>query len=71
MPFPDTPELVNDNQLSEAVADHDVLAVTVMLDVPPDAANPSVEGLNDAETSMFPQSLLLNVDPAELTVSTQ
>ena len=70
-PFPDVPDVEIESQLSDFVALHDVLAVTVMLDVPPAAVNPSVVLLSNADTSMLPQSLTLKVDPAEFTASTQ
>jgi len=70
-PFPDVPDEESESQLSDFVADHDVLAVTVMLDVPPAAVNPSAVLLSDADTRMLPQSLPLKVDPAVFTASTQ
>ena len=71
VPFPDVADVERESQLSDFVALHDVLAVTVMLDVPPAAVNPSVDWFKETDTRIFPQSLLLKLDPAELTDSTQ
>ena len=71
VPLPDIPDVESESQLSDFVAVHDVLAATAMLDVPPAAVNPSDDLPNETETRMLPQSLLLKLDPAELTVSTQ